>query len=168
MCSVCVCVCECVKLMFLFNKKHRRHNFFQHKDNRKATHSFAPRPQIFKLQQVLRFYYIYVSWSSPKNDLETNFSDLKNLTFEYAIFLNSNFWRKHAIRSISFIYIWPSSTILRIFQAGIYGTENWQSYNVQTNFHSNAYFLGQWFKEQTTHKVIRFKPTSRVIVFSTV
>ena len=32
------------------------HNFFQNKDNRKATHSFGPRPLIFKLQQnVLKF-----------------------------------------------------------------------------------------------------------------
>ena len=29
------------------------HNSFQNKDNEKATHSFAPRPLIFKLQQEL-------------------------------------------------------------------------------------------------------------------
>ena len=33
----------------------KRHNTFQNKNNRKATHSFAPRSLIFKLQQeVLR------------------------------------------------------------------------------------------------------------------
>ena len=32
-------------------------NYFQNKNNRKATHSFAPRPQIFKLQQeVLKVF----------------------------------------------------------------------------------------------------------------
>ena len=51
-----------------------RHNSFQNKNNRKATHSFAPRPLIFKLQQeVWKFNDICVSWSSPKTDLETNF-----------------------------------------------------------------------------------------------
>ena len=29
----------------------KRHNVFQNKSNRKATHSFAARPLIFKLQQ---------------------------------------------------------------------------------------------------------------------
>ena len=43
-----------------------RHNFFQNQNNRKATHSFAPRPLIFKLQQeVLKFNNIFVSRSSP-------------------------------------------------------------------------------------------------------
>ena len=45
----------------------KRQNFFQNQNNRKATHSFAPRPLIFKLQQeVLKFSYISMSWSSPK------------------------------------------------------------------------------------------------------
>ena len=29
----------------------KRHNFFQNQNNRKAAHSFASRPLIFKLQQ---------------------------------------------------------------------------------------------------------------------
>ena len=29
----------------------KQHNFFQNKNNRKATHSLAPRPLTFKLQQ---------------------------------------------------------------------------------------------------------------------
>ena len=29
----------------------KRHNSFQNENDRKATHSFAPRPMIFKLQQ---------------------------------------------------------------------------------------------------------------------
>ena len=54
------------------------HNSFQ-KNNRKATHIFAPRPLILKLQQeVLKFYDICVSSSSPKTDLETN---LENQSF---------------------------------------------------------------------------------------
>ena len=44
-----------------------RHNSFQNDNNRKATHSFAPRPLNFKLQrEVLKFNDIFVSWSSPK------------------------------------------------------------------------------------------------------
>ena len=50
------------------------HNFFQNQNNRKATHSFAPRPQIYKLQQqVWEFNVICVSWSSWKTDLEKTF-----------------------------------------------------------------------------------------------
>ena len=33
----------------------KRHNSFQNQNNRKATHSFAPRPLIFKLQQEVLF-----------------------------------------------------------------------------------------------------------------
>ena len=34
----------------------KRHNYFQNLNNRKVSHSFAPRPLIFKLQQkVLKF-----------------------------------------------------------------------------------------------------------------
>ena len=52
----------------------KRHVSFQNKNNRKATQSFAPRPVIFKLQQkVLKFNDIFVRWSSPESDLETNF-----------------------------------------------------------------------------------------------
>ena len=65
----------------------KRHNSFQNKNNRKATHSFAPRTLIFKLQQeVLKFSDICLSWSSPKSDLETNFSNLKNRSFETVSF----------------------------------------------------------------------------------
>ena len=40
----------------------KRHNFFQNEDNRKATHSCATRPLIFKLQQeVLKLNDISVS-----------------------------------------------------------------------------------------------------------
>ena len=43
------------------------HNSFQNENNRKATHSFAPRPLIFRLQQeVLKFNDIFVSWSTLK------------------------------------------------------------------------------------------------------
>ena len=65
----------------------KRHNFFQNKNNGKATHSFAPRPPIFKLQQeVLKFNDICVSWSSPKTDLVTGFLNLENQSFENVSF----------------------------------------------------------------------------------
>ena len=58
----------------------KRHNSFQNYNNRIATHSFAHKPLIFKLQQeVLRFNDTCVNWSSTKNDLETNFLNLQNL-----------------------------------------------------------------------------------------
>ena len=58
------------------------HNSFQNYDDRKATHSFAPRPLIFKLQQeVLKFDDICISWSSPKTDPETIFLNLENRSF---------------------------------------------------------------------------------------
>ena len=42
----------------------KRHNFFKNWNNRKATHSFVPRPLIFKLQQeVLKFNDIIMSRS---------------------------------------------------------------------------------------------------------
>ena len=68
----------------------KRHNSFQNENNRKATHSFAPRSMIFKLQQeVLKFNNTCVSLSSPKTDLVTNFLNLENRSFENV--LNSNF-----------------------------------------------------------------------------
>ena len=58
------------------------YNSFQNLNNRTA-HAFAPKPLIFKLQEeVLKFNDIYVSWSSPKTDLETNFCNLENRSFE--------------------------------------------------------------------------------------
>ena len=52
----------------------KRQNSFQNENKRRVTHSFAPRPLIFKLQQdVLRLGDICVSWRSRKTDLETNF-----------------------------------------------------------------------------------------------
>ena len=81
-----------LKFMFLFNKKHRLcgfkcHNFFQNKSNKKATQSFVPRPLIFNLQQeVWEFSNICINWSSWKTDLETNFLNLGNSSFEYVTF----------------------------------------------------------------------------------
>ena len=41
-----------------------RHNSFQNQNNKKDTHSFAPRRLVFKLQQEgLKFNNIFVSWS---------------------------------------------------------------------------------------------------------
>ena len=74
---------------YFFSRKHidsltlKSHNYFQNKNNRKATHSFAPRPLIFKFQQeILKFNDTCVSWTSPKTDLETNFLNLENQSFE--------------------------------------------------------------------------------------
>ena len=45
----------------------KRQNSFENEKNKKATHSFGPRPLIFKLhQEVLKFNDICVSWSFPK------------------------------------------------------------------------------------------------------
>ena len=66
----------------------KRHDFFQNQNNRKATHTFAPKPLIFKLQQeFLKFNDIYVNWSSCwsswyMRDLVTRFEKLKNRSFE--------------------------------------------------------------------------------------
>ena len=63
------------------------YNSFKNQNNTKGTHKFAPRPLIFMLQQeVLKFNNIYVSWSSPKTDLVTNFSNLENRSFEKVSF----------------------------------------------------------------------------------
>ena len=60
-----------------------RHDSFQTENNRKTTHSFAPRPLIFKFQQkVLKFNEICVSWSFPKTELVTNFLNPENRSFE--------------------------------------------------------------------------------------
>ena len=59
------------------------HSSFQNQNNRKATHSFAPRPRIFKLQQeVLKISDICMGWSSRKTELETNFFNLENRSFK--------------------------------------------------------------------------------------
>ena len=56
---------------------------FQYQNNRKGTHSFAPKSLIFKLQlEVLKFSDICVSWSSPKTGLEAKFINLQNRNFE--------------------------------------------------------------------------------------
>ena len=66
----------------------KSYNSFQNEINRKATHSFAPGSiLIFKLQQeVLKFNDICMSWSSQKSDLETNFLNSENRSFEYFTF----------------------------------------------------------------------------------
>ena len=65
----------------------KRHNPFQNENNRKVTHSFAPRSLIFKLQQkVLKFNDICLSWNSPKPDLEMNYLNLENRSFESVSF----------------------------------------------------------------------------------
>ena len=77
-----------LKFIFFFNKIHglaitlKRHNSFQNYNNRKATHGFSPRFLIFKLQQVLKSNDICVSCSCSKTDLETNFLNLENQSFE--------------------------------------------------------------------------------------
>ena len=61
----------------------KRHNSFQDYNNRKVTHSFAPKPLIFNLQpEILKFNDICVSWSSTKTDLVTTFLNPENRSFE--------------------------------------------------------------------------------------
>ena len=65
----------------------KRHNSFQNKNNRKATHSFAPRSLSSKLQQKVRKSKdICMSWSSPKTDMETNFLNLYNQSLSTSLF----------------------------------------------------------------------------------
>ena len=60
------------------------HNTSRNKNNRKATHSFAPGPLTFKLsQEIWKPIAIFKSWSSPKTDLKKNFSNLENRSFQY-------------------------------------------------------------------------------------
>ena len=69
----------------------KRHNCFQSQNNRKAKHAFAPRPLMFKLkQEVLKFIDICMSLSFPKIDLETNFLNLENRSFENVSFSQQN------------------------------------------------------------------------------
>ena len=78
--------------IFLFKKSvnslNLKHcNSIKNKNSRKATHSFAPRLLIFKLQQeVWKFNDTYLSWSFPETDQETSFLNLKNRSFEYIFF----------------------------------------------------------------------------------
>ena len=55
-CGIFDSVSFLLKFIFLFTESMdsltlKRHNSFQNKNNRKATHSFATRPLVFKLQQ---------------------------------------------------------------------------------------------------------------------
>ena len=59
----------------------------QNSSHKRATHSFAPRPLIFKLQLVIwKLIDICMSWSSPKSDLERNLLNIKNRSFKCVIF----------------------------------------------------------------------------------
>ena len=65
----------------------KRLNFFQNKNDKKSTNSFASRLLIFKLQlEAWKFNNICVSWISAKTNLKTNFSNLGNQSFEYFTF----------------------------------------------------------------------------------
>ena len=57
----------------------KRQHFFQNRNNRKVTHSFAPIGLIFNLQpEDIKFNDICLSWSSPKTDLATIFKFRKS------------------------------------------------------------------------------------------
>ena len=61
--------------------------FYQKTWARKATHTLATGPLIVKLQrQVLKFNDNCVRWSLLKTDLEKNFLNLKNWSFEKVSF----------------------------------------------------------------------------------
>ena len=63
---------------------------------KKPSHCFLPTPLIFKLQQeVLKFNEICVNWSLPKTDLETNFLNLENPSFEKVSFHWHSFTYEH-------------------------------------------------------------------------
>ena len=80
----------------------KRHNFFQNENNRKFTHTFAPRSLILKLQwKGLKFSDVCVSWISPKIDLEINFLDLGNRSFENVSFPQQQLLSKY----LTFLYL---------------------------------------------------------------
>ena len=60
-------------------------------NRKKASCGFFPKPQIFKLQQVLKFNDICLIWSSPKINLETNFSKFGERQF-FSIGTAVNIW----------------------------------------------------------------------------
>ena len=65
----------------------KRQISFQNQSNRKATHSFATRPLVFRLlKKVLKFNDICVSCSSPKTELVTNFLNLEHRSVENVSF----------------------------------------------------------------------------------
>ena len=70
----------------------KRNNFFQNQSNAKATHTFARRPLIFKLQkEFLKFNDICMSCSSANTDLVTRFlNENSRKKLRKSIFLNSN------------------------------------------------------------------------------
>ena len=57
-----------------------RHNSFQNENNRKATHSFVPRPLIFKLQQEV------LKWTNFLNPENQSFENVSIITFKYLTF----------------------------------------------------------------------------------
>ena len=67
----------------------KRHNFFQNKNNRKATR-FCSQISDFKVATG-SLEIQCASWSSPKTDLETNFLNLENRSLSMSHFLDINF-----------------------------------------------------------------------------
>ena len=47
---------------------------------------FAPKPLMFKLQQEVLKFNVYVTWSFPKTNPVTSFSNLANQSFENVSF----------------------------------------------------------------------------------
>ena len=85
----------------------KRHNFFQNQNNRKATHGFAHRRLLFKLQQkVQKFSDICVSRCSPKTDPETNFLSSENRSFVRYIFSLVTFKETFDILSFNNLFIY--------------------------------------------------------------
>ena len=65
----------------------KSHDSFQSENNRKDTHTFAPRSLIFKFQQeFLKVSDICVSWTSPKNCPGDEIFKIGNGSF--SVFLN--------------------------------------------------------------------------------
>ena len=63
-------------------------------------HEFQLIPN-FKLQEeVLKFNYVFVSWSLPETDLETNFLGSKNRSFE-----NVSLVHQKLSKCLTFLYL---------------------------------------------------------------
>ena len=81
----------------------KRHNSFQNKKNRKVTHSLAPRPLIFKLQQEVK--KIQYPRELPKNWAGDIFFK----------FRKSKFWERQFFSIVTFKKIFDTRLLINLF-----------------------------------------------------
>ena len=72
----------------------------------------------FKLEdEVLKFIYVFVSWSFPETDLETNFLGSENRSFEKVRFDQQKVW--HFSKCLTFLYLLTYLLLPLILEASI-------------------------------------------------